>query len=141
MLAAILVRGLIGVKPEIKKTILLLNLTRKNHCVVLNENEKILGMLKKCSDFITWGKISKETLRALVEKRGRLAGDKRVPQDVIDNIVNLFETGDVKKENLPIKRVFRLHPPRKGWKSTKVKWPRGALGERSDMDNLLKRMM
>ncbi len=138
LLAIVLVRGLSGMKPEIKTTIHLLRLTRKNHCVLVNESVSLKGMLNVCKDFVTWGPISKETLADLVEKRGRLSGDKRVTTDMVKKVVSAIE----KNEPTGIKPVFRLNPPRKGWKMMKGVYPKGANGFRGEnINQLLDRMM
>ena len=137
MLAVVLVRSMIGMKPDLRRTLSLLRLNRKNHCVILRNDKKIIGMLKKVKDYITWGEISDETLRLLIEKRGRLPGNRKVPTEKIDEIVKEVKEGKIKT----IKPVFRLHPPRKGWKSLKKAYPYGALGYRGKMDELIKRMI
>lgn len=137
MLGVVRICGIIDVKPDIKRTLELLRLTRKNHCVVVREDPKMLGMLKKSKDIITWGKISPDALRALIAKRGRLPGDKRIPQDKVEELAAAVEGG--KKTDM--KPVFRLHPPRKGWKSTKIAFPRGDLGKRESIDDVIKKMM
>ena len=43
--AAIRVRGIVNVKPDIKKTLQLFNLTRVNHCVILDETKSTKCML------------------------------------------------------------------------------------------------
>jgi len=137
--AVILVRGIqYGVKPDIRTTLKLLKLTRVNHCVVYSDVKKIEKMLGIGKDYATWGEISKETLTSLVEARGRLLGNKPIPKDMVKSVVDAIEKGE--KPN--IKSVFRLHPPRKGFKDKKMKYPRGDLGYRGEaIKDLLKRMM
>jgi len=136
--AIVLIRGTIGTKPDIRKTLELLMLTRINHCVLLNDEKKFAKMLNIVKDYTTWGPISKETLNDLVEKRGRLSGNKRLPADMVSSVIAAIEKG----EKTNIKSVFRLHPPRKGLKDKKVKFPRGDLGYRGEaMNLLLKRMI
>jgi len=137
--AVVLVRGIqYGVKPDIRTSLKYLRLTRVNHCVVYSDFNKIGKMLQVGKDYATWGEISKETLTALVEARGRLLGDKPIPKDMIKSVVDAIEKG----EKPSIKPVFRLHPPRKGFKSKKEVYPRGDLGYRGEaMKELLNRMM
>lgn len=137
MIGVVRICGLIDVKPDIKRTLELLRLTRKNHCVVVKEDPKILGMLRKSKDYITWGKISSEALRELVAKRGRLPGDKRIPQDKVDEFAAAIESG----RKTELKPVFRLHPPRKGWKNTKAAYPDGDLGQRDSIDSVIRKML
>jgi large subunit ribosomal protein L30 len=137
MLAVVRIGGRIDIKPDIKKTLESLRLTKKNHCVIVMEDEKIIGMLKKCKDYITWGKISPDILRALIAKRGRLIGDKKIPSEKVEEIAIAIENN----KKTEIKPVFRLHPPRKGWKNTKQAYPDGDLGQRENIDDIIKRMM
>ena len=133
LLAIIRVRGVSGIKPQIRKAMELLRLTRKNHCVIVKEYDTLKGSLKICKDYVTWGTVAKDTLTALVEKRGRLSGDKHVPNEMISNVVAAMEKG----EPTNIKPVFRLSPPRKGWKSIKLSYPTGGLGNRGEKVNEL----
>ncbi|MEM4589760.1 MAG: 50S ribosomal protein L30 [Candidatus Micrarchaeia archaeon] len=139
VIAIVRVRGVAGIKPDIRKTMELLRLHKKHHCVVYPKMTKQLeGMLKVAKDYITWGEISQETLRELVLKRGRLPGDKRVDEKDVDLIVKSIEKG----EEVKIKPVFRLHSPRKGWENIKLRYPDGALGPRGkEMDELILRMV
>lgn len=138
VIAIVRVRGVSGIKPDIKKTMELLKLTRKHHCVLYKEDTASLkGMLNICKDYCTWGNISGETLRSLIEKRGRFIGDKRVPSNQVEKIAKSIEAG----EKTEIKPVFRLSPPSKGWEPLKDRYPKGALGPRGEEINLLLRRM
>jgi large subunit ribosomal protein L30 len=79
--AAIRIRGTINTKPDIKKTLQLLRLNKVNHCVLLEENPVIKGMLQVVKDYITWGEIDKEMLTKLIRKRGKLEGDVDLTDD------------------------------------------------------------
>ncbi|MBW2991951.1 uL30 family ribosomal protein [Candidatus Woesearchaeota archaeon] len=68
MVAAVRVRGLTGVKHDIKETMSYLNLHRKNYCVLLEKKPAVIGMLKKAKDFITWGEVNQEVI-GLLKKR------------------------------------------------------------------------
>lgn len=54
-IAAILVRSTINVQPEMRRTLSLLRLQQKNHCVIRDRTPATLGMLAKVKDLITWG--------------------------------------------------------------------------------------
>ena len=74
--AVVRIRGTVNVKPDIKRTLQLLRLTRANHCVLLEENASTKGMLQVAKDYITWGEIDKDVLSKLIKSRGMLEGDK-----------------------------------------------------------------
>lgn len=149
-IAVIRVRGRTGLREGRADTMRLLGLTRVNHCVIIGISPQMMGMVKSCKDYITWGEVDKDTLAALIEKRGRLSGDKKVTEaylkangfDSFGAFADGIISGDGKVGMLKLKRVFRLHPPRKGHGGVKVAYPRGALGNRgAEINGLIRRMM
>jgi large subunit ribosomal protein L30 len=150
---AVRVRGTVNVNPDIKKTLQLLNLTRTNHCVLLDENDSIKGMLQVAKDFITWGEIDKEILTKLITTRGKLEGDKEITEEYIKSatshkdIIQLSEAiveNKFKYKEIPsVKPIFRLNPPKKGYQSIKKSFTnKGALGYRGkEINKLIVRMI
>ena len=113
-LAAILVRGLVEVRHEVKDTLRMLNLQKKNACVILDDTPVVRGMLKKCENHATFGEVSDEIVKLLKEKRPSA------------------------------KKFYSLHPPRGGFERRGIKKPfklKGALGYRGDKINDLIRKM
>lgn len=115
-LAVVLIRGLVGVRFDIKDTLFSLNLRKKHACVILEDTPVVKGMLRKTQDFVTFGTVSEEVIKELNTKR------------------KANENG-----------VYFLAPPvggfeRKGIKKSFVVG--GALGDRKDdMNDLLRKMM
>lgn len=119
----------------------MLRLERVNHCVLVDKTPIYEGMIKKVKSYVTWGEISDKTLEKLVERRGRLPGNKKLESTKAKTIAKLIEK-DKTVKNKEIKPVFRLSPPSKGYKSIKKLFPKGALGYRGDQINaLLNRML
>ncbi|MBD3209328.1 uL30 family ribosomal protein [Candidatus Woesearchaeota archaeon] len=120
-IAVVLLKGRVGLHRDVKRTLDLLRLRKKHVCVVLEGTEANLGMVKKCKDAVTWGAITDETYKELVDKRGRRDRDGG------------------------FKPWFHLSPPRGGFerKGTKRLYGAGgALGDRKDrIDDLIKRMV
>lgn len=151
--AAIRVRGLINIKPDTKKTLQLLNLTRANHCVLLPEDASTKGMLQVVKDYITWGEIEKEVLTKLISERGKLEGDKELTDahlknttsySNIDKLSEAILNNKFKYKEIPnIKPIFRLNPPKKGYEGVKRSFVnKGALGYRGkDINKLIGRMI
>jgi large subunit ribosomal protein L30 len=140
MYAVVRVRGSVNVNRETKDTLRMLRLTRINHCVVIPKTPDFEGMLQKARSYITWGEISKDTLEKLVAKRGRLPGDVKLPEKEAKEIAGKVAKGMVKQAGL--KPVFRLSPPSKGYRSIRLDFPRGDLGNRGErINDLLKRMI
>jgi len=149
-IAVIRVRGRTGIPPEAEETLRLLRLTRVNHLVLLPRSPSIEGMLKKCRDYITWGEIGPEAVAKLVEKRGLLPGNRRVSLEHIrakkihsfDALASKLVACELRPEEVGLKPVFRLHPPRKGYGETKRPFPQGALGYRgAEIGELVCRMI
>ena len=151
--AVVRVRGSVGVRGDIADTLKMLRLHRVNHCVVVPNTETYKGMLNKAKDYITYGEIDKDTLVKLILKRGRLPGNKRLNEEKIKELMDLsveelaekIVNDEILLKNTPLKPVFRLHPPRKGYDKAGIKKPfsvGGALGYRgSEINTLLEKMM
>ncbi len=152
-LAVIQIRGLINAPAEVKSTLKMMNLTRANHCVILDDRPSYMGMIKKVDPWITWGEIDEATMVDLLKKRGRLVGDKKLTEEYlkentkfsgINEFVTAFMNFEAELRDIPsIKPVFRLTPPSGGFKSTKRYFKengdRGYRGE--DINKLIERMM
>jgi large subunit ribosomal protein L30 len=151
--AVIRIRGRIGVRRDIADTLKMLRLHKVNHCVIVPETDTFKGMLQKVKDYVTWGEVNKETLVKLILKRGRLPGNKRVNREIIKELTGMeveelaekLIKGEIKLKDTPLKPVFRLHPPRKGFERGGIKKPftaGGALGYRGEkINDLLEKMM
>lgn len=140
--AVVRVRGIRSMEPRIKRTLELLLLNKPNHCIITKYTDAIKGMLCDANDYIAFGRISQETLALLLKKRGEI-GSKSLQSTKSES-----EISSMAKEILAGKKVaafldpvFRLHPPRRGYKNIKLHYPRGDLGERESMDDLIRRMI
>jgi large subunit ribosomal protein L30 len=151
MFAAIRVRGTTGVKGEIADTMKMLRLNRINHAVILDENSSYQGMLQKAKDYITWGEIKEDTLNKVITKRGRLPGGQKLTEEYLKENTSHKSVEELSKaifageklEDNGLKPVFRLHPPRKGYKNTRRAFTEdGTLGYRGEkIEDLLKKML
>ena len=128
-LAVIRVRGLSDVFREIDETLRMLHLTRNCHATLIDDRPSYLGMLRKAKDYLVWGEVSREGVVLLLRKRGRLVGGRKLTEEYVQGIG--FESIDDLAEAIyelrvefsslsGVKPVFRLRPPRKGFKG-KVK--------------------
>lgn len=151
-LAVVRVRGISDIFREVKTTLKNLNLTRNCHATLIDDRPSYLGMLRKVQNYVTWGEISKEGVEILLKKRGRLAGDKKLTNEhaqqngykTLDDLAEAIYELKVDYNRLPnIKPMFRLHPPKKGFKG-KVKrsyQSGGVTGYRGEtINDLIKRM-
>jgi large subunit ribosomal protein L30 len=151
-LAVVRVRGVSDVFREINETLKMLHLNRNCHATLIDDRPSYLGMLRKAQNHVTWGEVSKETIGLLLKKRGRLIGNRRLTdqyaQEVgyksLDDLAEAIHKLEVEFSRLPnIKPLFRLHPPKKGYKG-KVKRSYasgGVTGYRGEAINELIRRM
>ncbi len=151
-LAVIRVRGLSGVFREIDETLQMLHLTRNCHATLIDDRPSYLGMLRKAKDYLVWGEVSREGVALLLRKRGKLVGNKKLTEqyvqgigyESIDDLAEAIYALKVEYSSLSgVKPLFRLHPPKKGFKG-KVKKSYaagGVTGYRGEVINdLIKRM-
>jgi len=140
MYAIIRIRGYINTKPDVKKVFELLNLNISNHMSIWPEDKANLNMIKKVENYATFGIISEELLKEVVEKKGKaLSGELDIKR-----AIKAHSEGKTMKET-GVKNCFRLNPPKKGFERKGIKKPfsiGGALGNRKDkIDNLIRRML
>lgn len=149
MFAIVRLRGGVNTRPEIRDTLEMLRISRINHCVVVKEDPHFRGMIQKVKDYVAWGKVDEDTLAMLLERRGRLPGNRRLTEQYLKEkgyasakeLAAAVNSGAVGLKDLGVKPVFRLHPARKGLRSTKKTAQQGGdLGFRKDIADLIVRM-
>ncbi|MEW6749119.1 MAG: uL30 family ribosomal protein [Candidatus Micrarchaeota archaeon] len=140
--AVVRVRGVRNIAPRIRKTLELLQLTRPNHCVLVEDTPQNMGMLRHAKDYVAYGPVSEETILSMLKKRAVKDGAKlgaSMKEDEIKNAAKELAGG--KKTSEMVNPVFRLSPPSKGYGDKKRAYPNGELGKRPEMDSLLRRMI
>jgi len=146
------IRGGVDAQKTVEATLTMLRMERNNYATILKESPSYIGMLRKVKDYVTWGEPDVETVKLLLEARGKITGDEKVTDDVLkglgyeslEKLATAIVAGEVEFSQLNgIKPFFRMHPPKKGFKRT-VKRPykdHGELGYRGEAINeLIKRM-
>ncbi len=139
-------------KSEVQaRTLRQMHLTRVNHCSLLPVNEYTEGMIKRAQHIITWGEIKPETLALLLRERSEIKGgltDEIVSANTelktVEEFAESLLAGDGDFTDIPgLKNLFRLHPPKGGFKGIKKHIRNGgSLGYRgSDINALLERML
>lgn len=151
MYLVIRIRGTTGVIKNIASTLDMLRLNRISHAVLVPENPSYDGMLQKAKDYITWGEVNVETLTELLEKRAKIVGGDALTEEYLkentdyssfEELANALINSELKAQDINMKPVLRLHPPRKGYEGIRHSVNEGgSLGYRSeDINNLAKRM-
>lgn len=153
-LIVIRLRGRVSVKWKIEDTLKMLNLHKVHHANIVDDRKSYVGMLQKVKDYVTWGILDEGTCIHLLKKRARLVGNEPLTDDYIkkhtkfqsiEEFSKAFMNFKAEIKDLPhVKPVFRLHPPRKGFKYTK-KRPFGDYGElgfrNEQVQELVERML
>lgn len=138
--AIVRVRGSIHARHDLVQTLHELRLNRPNHVAIVPESPSYKGMADKVQGYVTWGPVTEETVSLLLKER----------MEEVQGTPPSPETG--KKAPVPPGvgngiRMFRLKPPRGGWRSTKKPYSLGgALGFRPaqakvNMDAVIRRML
>jgi len=146
------IRGGVDARKTVEATLTMLRMERNNYATILKESSSYLGMLRKAKDYLTWGEPTVETVKLVLEARGKIAGDEKVTDEAlkalgyesVEKLATAIVAGEVEFSQLNgVKPFFRMHPPKKGFKRT-VKRPyndHGELGYRGEAINeLVKRM-
>lgn len=151
LFAVVRIRGWAKTRKEINDTLDMLKLKRTNNCVLIPETPQYNGMLNKVKDYVTFGEIEKDVLVELLKKRGEVLGGKLTEEKLkeitkfesFEKFADALLVGKVKLKNFKkLKQVFRLNPPKKGYRSKRLPYPKGDLGYRGkEINELLKRMI
>ena len=151
-IAVIRVRGIVSAQKEVRETLTLLHLDHTNHAILIDDRSSYKGMLQRVGNYVTWGEVDKETVAAMLQKRARLAGDKKLTEDYLqaigfksfDELADAIVSGKAEHGKLPeMQPQFRLHPPTKGFKG-KIKMSfrsGGEAGNRGEAINKLVQRM
>lgn len=138
MIIAIRILGLVEIPKKVNETLFRMRLRRKYTAVLLKETEENLKLLKSVRNLVAYGPINPETLKLLIEKRGKPLPSNKGKIDA----PKIIEQLDKKRLlDLGIKPYFRLHPPRGGIDS-KIHFPKGVLGDNKEkINDLVRRML
>ena len=152
-LVAVRVRGTVSAQKEVRETLELLHLTHTNHAILVDSRPAYKGMLQRVNNYVTYGEPTKETVAAMLQKRGKMTGGKKLTDEFIqkagyksiDDLAEAIVNCKVAFQKLPnTQPLFRLHPPSKGYKGkTKKSFNAGGeAGYRGEaINDLVKRMI
>ena len=142
------IRGGINVSRKNEDTLRMLRVDRNNYATFIDDRPEYKGMLQRVKDQVTWGEPSVETVKLVLEKRGKIYGDKPIDAETlqklgyesIDSLASAIHSGNAEYHKLEgIKPFFRLTPPSKGFKNSvkKAYNNKGELAYRGDAINEL----
>ena len=146
------IRGQPNVRYDIKETLKRLRLHRKFHATLVPDDPIYRNMLFKVKDYVAYGPVDKNIVKSILAKRGRITGNKPLTSEYIkknlglelDELAEKIVSGELKLNFLKgIKPIFRLNPPKGGFKRSTKKLAsyRGELGYRDDMNKLVLKML
>lgn len=128
LILVIRIRGSVNVNYKIEDTLKMLRLHRVNHGVLLFADKTIHGMLRKIRDYVAYGEIEQKVLLQLLIKRSMIQGNKKLTEEHLKNKTDYSTLSDLAKalmkgkvsvkEIYKMKPIFRLHPPRGGFRGT-----------------------
>lgn len=137
LMLVIRIRGAPHMNYKIEDTLKMLRLHKVNHAIVIFADKTIYGMLQKVKDYIAYGEIDETILLRLLRNRALLKGNVPLTEEHLKNkteftdlksLAKALIEGKVKfKDIYNIKPIFRLHPPKGGFRGT-IKKPFGSGG-------------
>jgi large subunit ribosomal protein L30 len=152
-LVVVKIRGTVRAQKETRETLEFLHLVHTNHAVIIDSRAAYMGMLQRVNSYITYGEPTKELIAMMLQKRARLAGDKKLTDEYIqkigyksiDDLAEAIISCKVQYQKLPdVEPRFKLHPPSKGYKGKTKKGFKagGEAGYRGEaINDLVKRMV
>jgi large subunit ribosomal protein L30 len=152
-LVVVKVRGTVSAQRETRETLEFLHLLHTNHAVLIDSRPSYKGMLQRVNSYVTYGEPAKETVVMMLQKRARLAGNKKLTDEYIkkagynsiDDLAEAIVSCKIQFQKLPdVQPLFKLHPPSKGYKGKTKKGFKagGEAGYRGEAINeLVKRMV
>ena len=119
VIAVLRISGQVDLNKDIKETLDRLRIGRKYSCTFVDEKDSVqMGMVKFVTSFVAYGEVDKKLMDDIIAKRGQK---------------------DIKGK---YRGFCRLHPPVGGLKkSSKLNFPRGVLGNNTEIAKLLTRMI
>ncbi len=128
LLFIVRIRGSLGMKRKILDTLKIFRLHKVNHSILIYPNKSYMGMLQKVKDYVCYGEINKNMLLKLLRRRANIEGSKPLTEShiklktnykTLKSLVAGLLKGDIQyKDIYKIKPVFRMHPPRGGYRGS-----------------------
>ena len=112
MIVVVRMRGEVGTRQDIVDTFQMLRLKKMYSFALLENTPSNMGMIKKVSNHAAWGEATEET-------------------------INLLK-GISKRRGASV--TGGLKPPRGGFKSKKLRYPKGVLGHNEKINEVIKKM-
>lgn len=152
-LLVVRMRGTVNVPYWALTTLRSLNLNKRFSATLVPETSNYLGMLRKVNQWVAWSKADSDTIKILIEKRGKKKAseldsgkEKRTKSEYkgIDELVTVIASDKIKfSEQNNVKPWFTLNPPKGGFKkSTKKQFSDGGiLGNNKELVEIVKRMI
>lgn len=144
-------RGTVNVPYWADTTLESLNLAKKFRATIVPESTEYSGMLNRVRQLVAWCRVDNETVKALLDKKGRKTASQVLKEsDIPKEYSNLDKLADdiandavVFSKLEGIKPWFALNPPRGGLKKSvkKQTTQNGILGENNSLIKLVKKMM
>ena len=144
-------RGSVNIPYWADTTLESLNLVKKFRATIVPETAEYTGMLNKIRQLVAWYRVDNETIKDLLDKKGRRSAsqplkESNLPNDYadLDKLASDIASDAVMFPKIKgIKPWFALSPPRGGFKKSTKKQAaqNGILGENKLLLDLVKKMM
>ncbi len=137
MILVIRISGLVQIPNDVQETLYRMRLRQKYSAILIDDTSENAKLLLKVRNFVAYGNISEDTLKALIAARGERLDRKQVSGAM------KVPTNESEVDKSGLKPFFRLHPPRGGIDG-KVHFGtrKGVLGNNGNkINDLVRRML
>ncbi|MFO7792844.1 MAG: 50S ribosomal protein L30 [Candidatus Saliniplasma sp.] len=146
VLAVIRIRSPRRKTHKIEETLKSLGLKQVNNCTIISNDPTNKGMLNRVKDVVTWGEIEEDMLVDLLKSRSNLGEEltddyisENTEYETLNDFVKKVKEDNASIKDLPdLENLFKLHPPRGGFRGVKKPYKTGgSLGYRGKDINIL----
>jgi large subunit ribosomal protein L30 len=144
-------RGGVNVPHWAKRTLALLKLNARFRATIVRDSPELRGMLSCVKDYAAWSPVDVTIVKKMLEKRGRVKGDKPITKKVVEgwgfkNISELataLSQGEVVPSSLEGLKSFALNSPKGGFpKSGRRGFQSGGmLAENPELPKIIETML
>ena len=99
---------MVQIPNDVQETLYRMRLRQKYAAILLDDTPENARLLLKVRNFVAFGNVSEDTLKALIVARGERLDRKPVASSM------KVPTSETEVDKSGLKPFFRLHPPRKG---------------------------
>jgi large subunit ribosomal protein L30 len=144
-------RGGVNVPYWAKRTLALMKLNTRFRATIVRDSPETRGMLSVVKDYVAWSPADVTLITKMLEKRGRVRGDKPITKKIIEGwgfksmseLATALSEGEIIPSRLEGLKSFALNSPKGGFSRSRKKGFKsgGMLAENPELPIIVKTML